>query len=59
VRQYGARLGTVFDGAIIEIVREQVDLGIDMATDGEIPREDYIHHRCRLAGIDFETSARA
>jgi len=47
------------DGAIIAIVREQVDLGIDMASDGESPREDYIHHRCRLAGIDFETSARA
>ena len=31
-------------------------LGIDIPTDGEIRRENYIHYHCRhLAGIDFET----
>jgi 5-methyltetrahydropteroyltriglutamate--homocysteine methyltransferase len=59
VRQYGGRPEAVLGRATSEVVREQVELGIEMATGGEIRREDYIHHRCRLAGIDFETSSQA
>jgi 5-methyltetrahydropteroyltriglutamate--homocysteine methyltransferase len=56
LRQYGARLEGILDRATIEVVREQVDLGIDIPTDGEIRRENYIHYHCRhLLGIDFET----
>ena len=56
VRQYGARLEGILDRATIEIVREQVDLGIDIPTDGEIRRENYVHYQCRhLAGVDFDT----
>jgi 5-methyltetrahydropteroyltriglutamate--homocysteine methyltransferase len=56
VRQYGPRLEAILDRATVEAVREQVDLGIDIPTDGEIRRENYIHYHCRhLHGIDFET----
>ena len=56
VRQYGRHLEAILDRATIEVVREQVDLGIDIPTDGEIRRENYIHYHCRhLHGIDFET----
>jgi 5-methyltetrahydropteroyltriglutamate--homocysteine methyltransferase len=55
VRQYGARLETILDRATIEVVREQVELGIDIPTDGEIRRENFIHYHCRhLHGIDFD-----
>ncbi len=37
-----------------EAVRDQVDAGIDIPTDGEIPRENYIHYHCRhIEGFDF------
>jgi len=40
--------------AIREVIRDQVELGIDVLTDGEIRRENYIHYHCRhLNGIDF------
>ena len=39
---------------INEAVQDQVDCGIDIPTDGEIPRENYIHYHCRhLNGFDF------
>lgn len=56
VRAYGERLEAILDRATTEVVREQVELGIDIPTDGEVRRENYIHYHCRhLAGIDFET----
>lgn len=37
-----------------EAVEDQVAAGIDIPTDGEITRENYIHYHCRhLAGVDF------
>jgi 5-methyltetrahydropteroyltriglutamate--homocysteine methyltransferase len=55
VRQYGARLEAILDRATIDVVREQALLGIDIPTDGEIRRENYIHYHCRhLKGIDFD-----
>jgi methionine synthase II (cobalamin-independent) len=55
LRQYGARLEAILDRATIEVVREQVELGIDIPTDGEIRRENFIHYHCRhLRGIDFD-----
>ncbi len=39
-----------------EAVNDQVEAGIDIPTDGEIPRENYIHYHCRhIDGIDFNT----
>ena len=55
VRRYGARLEAILDRATVDVVREQIDLGVDIPTDGEVRRENYIHYHCRhLAGIDFE-----
>jgi 5-methyltetrahydropteroyltriglutamate--homocysteine methyltransferase len=56
VRQHGAALEAILDAATVEVVREQDALGIDVPTDGEIRRENYIHYHCRhLVGIDFAT----
>ncbi len=38
-----------------DAVLDQVTAGIDVPTDGEIRRENYIHYHCRhLEGIDFD-----
>lgn len=43
------------DAATAQVVQEQVDCGIDIVTDGEIRRENYVHYQCRhFAGFDFE-----
>ncbi len=53
--QYAGRLDVILDHATVEVVREQEDLGIDIPTDGEVRRENYIHYHCRhLHGIDFD-----
>ena len=45
----------VIERGIREAVRVQLEAGIDVPTDGEIPRENYIHYHCRhLDGFDFE-----
>ena len=37
-----------------EVIADQEYAGIDIPTDGEVPRENYIHYHCRhLEGIDF------
>jgi len=37
-----------------EIIDDQVDAGIDVPTDGEVRRENYIHYQCRrLNGVSF------
>jgi 5-methyltetrahydropteroyltriglutamate--homocysteine methyltransferase len=39
-----------------EVVGDQVQAGIDVPTDGEVRRENYIHYHCRhLGGVDFDT----
>ena len=38
-----------------EAIRDQLDCGIDIPTDGEQRRENYIHYHCRhLDGFDFK-----
>lgn len=38
-----------------EVIDDQVACGIDIPTDGEVRRENYIHYHCRhLNGIDFD-----
>jgi 5-methyltetrahydropteroyltriglutamate--homocysteine methyltransferase len=52
---HGDSLGEILDRATCEVVAEQVELGIDVPTDGEIRRENFIHYHCRhLVGIDFD-----
>ncbi len=44
-----------FARGVREVIDDQVAAGIDIPTDGEVRRENYIHYHCRhLAGIDFE-----
>ncbi len=45
----------LLDTAVHRVVRDQIEAGIDIPTDGEVRRENYIHYQCRqLTGIDFE-----
>jgi 5-methyltetrahydropteroyltriglutamate--homocysteine methyltransferase len=45
----------LLDQAVREVVREQVEAGVDIPTDGEVRRDNYVHYHCRhLSGIDFE-----
>ena len=54
----GDRAEALFARATQEAVRDQIEAGIDVPTDGEIRRENYIHYHCRhLAGVDFERLA--
>ena len=51
----GAELPALLERATRDVVSDQVDAGIDIPTDGEVPRENYIHYHCRhLNGIDFQ-----
>lgn len=44
----------LFVRAAAEVIADQVACGIDIVTDGEVRRENYIHYHCRhLSGIDF------
>ena len=44
----------LLDKATREVVEEQVHVGIDIPSDGEVRRENYIYYHCRyLYGIDF------
>ncbi|XP_066295302.1 5-methyltetrahydropteroyltriglutamate--homocysteine methyltransferase-like [Branchiostoma lanceolatum] len=41
--------------AIWEVIQEQIDIGIDVITDGELRRENYVYHFCRqLDGFSFD-----
>lgn len=47
------------DVATRQAIIDQVNCGIDIPTDGEQRRENYIHYHCRhLRGIDFENLTR-
>ena len=49
------QLHELLDKGTQEVVLEQVEAGIDIPTDGEIRRENYIHYHCRhLVGYDFD-----
>jgi 5-methyltetrahydropteroyltriglutamate--homocysteine methyltransferase len=55
LKAHAATIERVLDEATVAVVAEQVALGIDIPTDGEIRRENYIHYHCRhLRGIDFD-----
>ncbi len=44
-----------FARGVKEVIEDQVAAGIDIPTDGEVRRENYIHYHCRhLQGFDFE-----
>ena len=56
IKKMGADAESIFEKAAKEVIRDQLDCGIDIITDGEIKRENYIHYHCRhLNGVDFNT----
>jgi len=55
----GEELKRKQDDATEWALREQEATGVDIVTDGEIRRENYVHYYCRnLSGFDFEHRAR-
>lgn len=45
----------LMDKATAEVVADQIACGIDIPTDGEVQRENYVHNQCRhFDGFDFE-----
>jgi len=49
----------LFDRATRQVILDQVSCGVDIPTDGEQRRENYIHYHCRhLVGIDFDNLTR-
>ena len=54
LKQAGDRAEKFFVRAAEEVIRDQTDAGIDIPTDGEVRRENYIYYQCRhIDGIDF------
>jgi len=51
----GPEAVALLDRATAEAVADQIACGIDVPTDGEIRRENYVHYQCRqMDGFDFE-----
>lgn len=51
----GDEAEALFVRAVGEVIADQVAVGIDIPTDGEVRRENYVHYHCRhLDGFDFE-----
>lgn len=50
----GAEAEALFARGARAVIDDQVAAGVDIPTDGEVRRENYIHYHCRhLDGIDF------
>jgi len=50
----GDEAEALFVRAAAEVIADQIECGIDIPTDGEVRRENYIHYHCRhFNGIDF------
>ncbi len=55
MRKAGDELQEILDRGTFAAVRDQVEAGIDVPTDGEIRRDNYIYYHCRhIEGFDFE-----
>ena len=55
IGKMGEEADELFARGVKEVVEDQVRAGIDIPTDGEVRRENYIHYHCRhLGGFDFE-----
>ena len=45
----------LMDRATAEVIADQIECGVDVPTDGEIRRENYVHYQCRhFDGFDFQ-----
>ena len=55
IKSLGSDFEAIINKATQEIISDQIECGIDIITDGEARRENYIHYHCRfLKGIDFD-----
>jgi 5-methyltetrahydropteroyltriglutamate--homocysteine methyltransferase len=55
LQEVGPDAETLFLNATRDVINDQVDAGIDVPTDGEIRRENYIFYQCRqFEGISFD-----
>jgi 5-methyltetrahydropteroyltriglutamate--homocysteine methyltransferase len=55
IETMGEEAEELFARGVKQSVEDQVTAGIDVPTDGEIRRENYIHYHCRhLEGFDFD-----
>ena len=55
IKEMGAEAEARFVEAAGLVIADQVAAGIDIVTDGEVRRENYIYYHCRnLDGFDFE-----
>lgn len=51
----GDKAEPLFLEATRQIIKDQVDAGVDVPTDGEVRRENYIFYQCRrIKGVSFE-----
>tara|TARA_A100001011_G_scaffold309522_1_gene325689 strand:- start:433 stop:1485 length:1053 start_codon:yes stop_codon:yes gene_type:complete len=56
INQMGSEADKNFFKATKQVILDQEECGIDILTDGEVRRENYIHYHCRhLEGVDFDT----
>ena len=54
LKDLGDNAEKIISRARKEIIDDQIECGIDIITDGEVKRENYIHYHCRnLDGINF------
>ena len=55
MRNAGGETEALLVRAVRQVIADQVDAGIDIPTDGEVRRDNYIHYHCRfLKGLDFD-----
>lgn len=51
----GAEAEQIIADGVRQVIADQVACGVDIPTDGEVKRENYIHYHCRhLSGFDFD-----
>ena len=56
IAEMGDAAEQLFERAAREVIADQTEAGIDVVTDGEVRRENYIYYHCRrLSGFNFET----
>lgn len=56
LKKAGDAAEELFVRATREVIEDQVGAGVDIPTDGEVRRENYIYYQCRrISGIDFNT----
>lgn len=55
VEALGDEATTIIERGVREVIALQIEAGVDILTDGEVARENYVHYHCRhLDGIDFD-----